>query len=427
MKKIVFVFVASLAMISCQNELMDDIGLTSDSTLNSFDAKSRSVAENDSTIYPLNENDFITCKSGKRQTDSGLYDELRLLEGIPFRVRSASSGNKNTLQSNGKGKEIILANYDEGITEQLFRIRILPATSGIPYLIYSNKENLPIGVGSYKDKPNDYVLFTKASESGGLFGFSWDFYNSTDNQGLVIENQDVIGSTGTGGPYDFFYYSITASNGKIGLEKTIKSRNQEFTFVPEGKWEIMSIETSKEGASIVSTEDVEIQKKVVNNRGSSTVVYETAIDKIIKDSVYFREYKKITTSKKLKPSFSVKLFKIVSLGIGFDFGPEEVVETEYSESTFKQTEIKDNFTFNALPQRTTVATYYSFRHKLRIPYTLKLKRDDGKTLNIKGMYEGVGYTENRLDIDEYPLGSVRSGEPWGTPISHRTIDLRNRK
>lgn len=113
--------------------------------------------------------------------------------------------------------------------------------------------------------------------------------------------------------------------------------------------------------------------------------------------------------------------------IGFDFGPEEVVETEYSESTFKQTEIKDNFTFNAPPQRTTVATYYSFRHKLRIPYTLKLKRDDGKTLNIKGMYEGVGYTENRLDIDEYPLGSVRSGEPLGTPISHRTIDLRNRK
>ncbi|MDE6799782.1 MAG: hypothetical protein K2P62_05910 [Phocaeicola sp.] len=149
------------------------------------------------------------------------------------------------------------------------------------------------------------------------------------------------------------------------------------------------------------------------------------IDKTFKDSTYFREYKKITTTKKLKPSFSIKLFKIISIGTGFDFGTEEQVDTEYSESIAKETRYQDRVTFIAEPQRTTVATYYSFRHTLRIPYTLKLRRADGKTLDVKGMYEGVGYTENRLDVNEYALS--RSGEPSGAPISHRTIDLRNRK
>lgn len=427
MKKIIYAFVASLAMISCQNELINDVDLTKASVLDPFKAEARSIEETDSTIYPLVEKDFVSQISEERQYDPNFYEELRSLDGIPFRIRSSGSGNKNTLQTNGAGKEIVLDNYNEGNTSQLFRLRLLPPSTGIPYLIYSNKENLPVGVGSYKDKPNDYVLYTKSSDTGSLFGFSWDFYSSSDHQSFIIENQDLIGSTGGSSFGSIYYYSITASNGKIGLEKTIKSRNQEFTFIPEGVWEITSIETTKEGASIVSTDDVEIQKKVVNNKGLDNVTYKVTIDKTFTDSTYFREYKKITATKKLKPSFSVKLFKIVSLGIGFDFGTEEVIETEYSESTSKKTRIQDEFTFVARPQYTTVATYYSFRHTMRIPYTLRLKRSDGKTLSVKGMYEGVGYTENKVDIDLYALNSVRSGEKLGAPVYHETIDLRNRK
>ncbi|MDE6799783.1 MAG: hypothetical protein K2P62_05915 [Phocaeicola sp.] len=208
MKKFVYAFIASLAMVSCQNDLVEEVDSVGDSALDTFEAKSRSVVENDSTIYPLEEKDFVTYKSESRQYDPDLYDELYALDGIPFRIRSSSSGNKNTFQSNGAGKEITMDNYNEGNTSQLFRLRILPASSGIPYLIYSNKENLPVGVGSYKDNPDNYVLYTKASESGSLFGFSWDFYSSSDRQSFIIENQDLIGSTGSGSIYDIFYYSI---------------------------------------------------------------------------------------------------------------------------------------------------------------------------------------------------------------------------
>lgn len=55
MKNFIYVFVASLAMVSCQNELIDDIDLAEDSVLETFQAEARSIEERDSTIYPLAE------------------------------------------------------------------------------------------------------------------------------------------------------------------------------------------------------------------------------------------------------------------------------------------------------------------------------------------------------------------------------------
>ena len=52
MRKLVYMFVASLAMISCQNKLIEDIDSIDDSALDTFEATSRSIVENDSTIYP---------------------------------------------------------------------------------------------------------------------------------------------------------------------------------------------------------------------------------------------------------------------------------------------------------------------------------------------------------------------------------------
>lgn len=60
MKNLIYVFIVSLAMVSCQNELIDDVDLAEDSVLDPFKAEARSIEETDSTIYPLVEKNFVS-------------------------------------------------------------------------------------------------------------------------------------------------------------------------------------------------------------------------------------------------------------------------------------------------------------------------------------------------------------------------------
>lgn len=95
-----------------------------------------------------------------------------------------------------------LVSQDNTDNAQLFYLDFPPSSTGIPFLIYSYKEQEPIGVGSYASDPDTYVLYTQESGSSSLFGFSWDFYLNSDKDGYIIENQDIIGS-GSDDPWDY--------------------------------------------------------------------------------------------------------------------------------------------------------------------------------------------------------------------------------
>lgn len=114
---------------ACQNEFtLDEITLKESSVVTS---RSLSV-DNDSIIHPLNPEDFPQKpETYSLEYDSELSDELYSLNEVKLRIRSANAGNKNTLQNYGKGKEIKLAEYNEGNVDQLFYIKVLPASTGI--------------------------------------------------------------------------------------------------------------------------------------------------------------------------------------------------------------------------------------------------------------------------------------------------------
>ena len=409
---------------ACQNEFtLDEITLKESSVVTS---RSLSV-DNDSIIHPLNPEDFPQKpETYSLEYDSELSDELYSLNEVKLRIRSANAGNKNTLQNYGKGKEIKLAEYNEGNVDQLFYIKVLPASTGIPYLIYTccdESEHAPIGIGSYSSDPDRYVLYTKSESTTSLYGFSWDFAKSNDGNAFIMENQDILGSNGDN-YWDIFYYSLSAGDGSLYFSQTDKSISQQFTFVPEGIWEIDSITTTTTGASIISTDDIEIEERIATNDSNKDMTWTVTIDKSYNDSIYLKEYKKVTTTKKAKPSLSVKLFKILSVGTGFEFGSEYVTETEYTESSSKTTRIQDQIEFIAEAGLITKMSYTGYRHRMRIPYTLHLRNEDNVSIKIKGMYEGIGYTNNKVILETYPLGTVLSTRNMEiTPLSRKEIIL----
>lgn len=69
-----------------------------------------------------------------------LQQELRQLDEIPIYLQvQGNSDGRRFLSATGKGKELTVETFKENSLNQQFYIKILPAVSGIPYLIYSKK------------------------------------------------------------------------------------------------------------------------------------------------------------------------------------------------------------------------------------------------------------------------------------------------
>lgn len=409
---------------SCSEVLLNDDAFQ---IVNDNAVISRSSVENDSIIIPFNEDDFPIITRNSRFIDFELSEELEELVGIPFRIRAVNVGNLNTFQTNGKGKELLLRAYDEGNTNQLFRLLSLPIESGVPYMIYSNKENVPIGIGSYSSDPQTPVLYAKANDSGSSLGFGWSIYSSSNDNAFIMENLHYFTSN-TSLPDPIVYYSITASTGgELSIEPTTKGLNQQFVYVPEGVWNIVSLETHTEDASIVSTDDVDVQSRQYINRAEEPLTCHFSVHKEFTDSTYFTENKRITTTKNVSPKLSIKLFKIVTTSLGFEFGTEEVVDIQYANSLSKKTIITDDITFD-VPAYTIKEVYYkSYRHKVRIPYTLSIVNGDGMTLKIKGVYEDTSYSEMGIEVSSFPLNAP-SNKMFSNevePVHKETIKSEN--
>ena len=409
---------------SCNEELLNN---DSFQVVNDNKVVSRSV-DNDSIILPFNEEDFPKITRKSRSVDYELTEELEELVGVPFRIRSVNTGNMNTFQTNGKGKELLLREYDEGNTNQLFRLLSLPIESGVPYMIYSNKENVPIGIGSYSSDPQTPVLYAKANDSGSTWGFGWNINTSSNDNAFIMENVNYF-TTNTSNLADpVVYYSITASSGgELSIEPTTKGLNQQFVYVPEGVWNIVSIVTHTEDASIVSTVDMDVQSRQYTNRTEEILTCRFSVHKEFTDSTYFEENKRITTTKNVSPKLSVKLLKILTTSLGFEFGSEEVVEVQYANSLSKKTTIMDEVTFDVPAYTIKVVDYKAYRHKVRIPYTLNLVNENGMTLKIKGVYEDASYSKMDMEVSTFPLNipPARISSNEVEPLHKETIKSEN--
>ena len=90
---------------------------------------------------------------------------------------------------NGSRQEVKLTNAQKpSDIAQQFYLKILPATTGIPYLIYSQKSNTPLTVGHYRKHSDISVLMSSSDNSTENSMAGWDLLASGD-PGLFCDTE----------------------------------------------------------------------------------------------------------------------------------------------------------------------------------------------------------------------------------------------
>lgn len=384
----------SLTLVSCQN---DEFTLENvEGRIESLDASSHA---SDSAILELHPDDFPKIEKAKTRGGDYLWEELYQLNGIEFFIQSKDTYfGKNTLEAQGKGKEIKLSAYSITNKAQMFYLKFLPPSTGISYLIYSYQENVPIGVGSYPSNPDKYVLYAKSSDSGGLFGFSWDFY--AGDKSYVIENQDIIG--GGSNYWDIYYYSLTANNGNIDLFKTTKAANQQFTIVPNDEFTIESLDFDLTNARITSSRPISIKTFEIE-AASNSITKELTVEETKTEETSFQESSSTTIKHSGGGNVGISI-KIVKIGGNYSFEKSDTQQVVYGSKSSITRKITDKTMVTIPPYTLGIIDYQSIKHNLDVNYTLKLKGvKSQKLIEMRGTWFGVDYTTDRFVVKEYDL------------------------
>lgn len=399
---------AALALSSCSEDSMIE-NLVSNSETKTTELASRSIPLNDSIIQ-LNEEDFPDAPQIKPLSYGELNTMLSQLNEVPIQIQSTQYNmGKNTLEFVEPGKELKFSSFSKGNKKQMFYIKILPPSSGINYLLYTwnddpTGDKYPIGVGSYASNPDKYVLYAKKDNTGSLFGFSWDFMFSNSKNGIVIENQDLLGQ-GSGGPMDLYHYSITASSGLISIDRTHKGASQEFVIIPDYSYTIEDLEFFYDEAQITNPQEVIMKEETVKNDGSTALTKKIAISETRTEECTFTEQKGLSITKTGDLDLGISIAKIINIG-----GKETVQQGEtqtitYGNRTSMQRTITDELNYTIPPYTMTKVKYMMAKCKLNVPYKITCKDVNGKnlTLEIRGMWTGVDYTRSELIREESPL------------------------
>jgi hypothetical protein len=429
MKKTIKLLLAIIAAVSilyaCNNEedYTDLLKAKNDLTSNELKVNMDSLSSEEGEIIPIEVNpDSIKSKLQIRSSsyNSSLSDNLRAIRDLPISLkvrggiaaRCGSSirpdgtrppaGQKNWyLATNGKGKELTLVPSVGSRTQAQFYLKILPATSGIPYLIYSRKENTPISVGQYSNNPDKKVLFVRPNNSEPYNSASWDIIDATNNPGyVVIESQSYIGHGSSGNWQDIFYYVVEGkSNKTLGFGKYQQKATQEFMITTINTFALKKIEYVNENAAKVTPRTNYGITRSYTNTKHSRVSYDMKFEEDISENSYFKEQKNIN----FKLSGLDTKFKRPSVIQGkIDLIPSENVKADalYTSSEKINNTLSSTLPLS-VPPRTKIEVIYFFKtYNVEANYEATIEYNT-RTAKLKGVWNGV------IHVDEIPVSGHR--------------------
>lgn len=218
------------------------------------------------TLMPVNPDSiksklFKTEKTNSVSPMAADYDmyfssNMYAIDGLPFTLK-ARDGNKY-LSASGKWQEVKWTSTGTS-TDQKFYVKVLPASSGIPYLIYSYKTKTPVGVGQYTANPQEKILLVHNDESGSLYNASWDFIPSPSYPGyFAIESQSYIGQSDPNNPWSIFYHVLEVKDKNlVRYGQYTRKSQQEFTIKPDATFTPTTLTFDVNSATITTgTENI---------------------------------------------------------------------------------------------------------------------------------------------------------------------------
>lgn len=337
-----------------------------------------------------------------------LQQELRQLDEIPIYLQvQGNSDERRFLSATEKGKELTVETFKENSLNQQFYIKILPASSGIPYLIYSKKTGTPISLGAYKNNPDIKVLYTKNDASGSLFGASWDIKRAEySSNSYIIENQDFPQKGNSGYWLDIYYSVITVNGSKISFSKYNKSPKQEFQIIPVEKFKIESVRFNVDNtATLTQTPELVYSDRFINN-GPIEQKHTFTISKTYKETSNFIKKTSYNVSVTTEVSTSVplvadgKISSTTSSGKEFTYGKSE----EHSITINRDYPIVIPANYMGVMKLTL------FKYNMDVEYVATcVGMSSGKKIEIRGRWQGVDVQKTEAVLDLTPINGNTSG------------------
>lgn len=387
-----FLFTLMVAMISfasCTNDY--DSALTKESA--ELNTRSFSVDSVDLNPIIQLEGERKIDSTGFRSSSSNalLNSNLRAMGDLRFYLKARSG---NYLSTNAIGQALTVKSEPD--YRSAFYAKILPATSGIPYLIYSSETNTPICVGSRADTPNDKVLFALQREVTSMMGASWDLLDATKAPGyFVIENQDYLTNGTSGNWWDVYKNVIEVKSGNtVGFGKYSQNTKQEFEIIPANTFtlrDIKYIEGYTNAATLLN--NLAIKRSYVNT-SQARISYDLKVEERVNESSSYKETPGIAfdfinkTMKSKRPS-------VLHGKIGLIPSENMTPDAPYSVSSNISTVLSATLPLS-IPARSKIdITYYYRAYSVTANYEATIVYGD-KEMKIRGVWTGV------IHVDELP-------------------------
>lgn len=341
------------------------------------------------------------------ENDEYYSSNMWAIRELPFTI-SPRSNPELGFQDNGMRKELTLS-----YAKSTFYLRILPASSGIPYLIYSTRSRTPLVCGQYNSNPNNKLVFVWDSEA--ISSGSWDLIPSSYQGYFAIESQDHFGTADPDNPWSFFYYVIEAKdNNQIGYAQYTQKPQQEFLLGFKDHFKIKNIEFDKSTAVVTEREPLKVESAGITDDviGTSNVTLQASTT--VKESSYYYENGKSllipiadSQQKYFRPTIILGRFippKNFSVAEDKDstlFMPKAryTSTVQYIEKTLSFT-IPTTVEQKSLVEATSFLKNYNVSCNYVITLSLKKENEDNeREVKLKGTWHGVIYTTSRAKPD----------------------------
>lgn len=428
MKKTYFTILMAIGLLGMSSCTQDDYELQNEDTHLNLTSRSLSSLDslvNDSIITPLivDSNLLERAKTTMSPSYDDNYDEhfssnMFNLRELPITLKARGKGNTSGqyLSSNGAGKEVNLRSTNQSIWEQ-FYLKVLPASSGIPYLIYSKQSNTPIAVGQYDSNPNNKVLYAQPNASGSLYSAGWDLIPSAYKGYFAIQSESYLGQSDPNNMWSVFNYVLEVKNSdKMGYGQYTKKPQQEFLITPVNGFTLNYIEFHKESATVTKRAPLKLttySQNETEERRPFTIQAAHYAD----DESYFSESSTLkipvqnNTSLFYRPTVVAEHLRI-PLAVKPEDDPAPIREKPdmlYSNATQRiRITLKFDINGTAAPNCLIEATSYLENYSVSADYTAHMSYNHNgeiREVKIKGRWYGIICTTIR--DNKYPKDIIK--------------------
>lgn len=302
-------------------------------------------------------------------------------------------------------KELTFDNFKANNLSQQFYLKVMPGSTGIPYMIYSRMTNTPISLGSYTGSPDVKVVYVKPSGNTSTFGASWDIrYGEYSDESFIIENQDYPRQGSSGLWYDVYYSVIAANDSKVSLVKYSRLPNQEFSIIPVENFKVESVTFNTDISTLSSTPYNFYSDRFTNN-GPIDQTHTFTISESYRETSSFN--RKTAYNVNVTTKFKVKVPVIANGEISTSIS--EGQDFTYGESEEKSISVNRSYPV-------VVPANYVARMNLTLAkYTMDVEYcavcvglTSGRKIKIKGIWNGVDVQESDAYLELRPINGTRS-------------------